>query len=573
MKFDDILLTIGGFGRYQIWTYNLCCLFAFLTAFHLLVSVFLMGSSDHWCKIPEWDNVNCSEWGYNTSEECQLAKRDVAIPYTVSDDTGDVIFEKCERYQLSAEDEFFPDLNLTGHDVVPCDAGWVYDKSVFQSTVVQDFNLVCGLSYVTSVSQSLYFLGFLLGSLVFGHISDRFGRQLSLLSSLSTLCVSGTCLAFSPNIWVFTVLRFVVGAAIYGVLISSFVMGTELVGPSKRYFTGIAMNFYWAVGAIILAGIAYFIRNWRHLQLCVSLIPVAYFAIFPFLPESARWLIAKGRLKKAEKVLQKAAIMNKAKLPDPLFEESEALKESSATNEKEPTVLDLFRTPRLRMYTLNMAFIWIVSTLVYYGISLATESLGVNLYIAFFVSGAVEIPAYLSVLFGIELFGRRPIIVSYMLIAGVACLVSGFVPVGVARVTIAMIGKVGIAGSFAVVYLLPAEIFPTPIRSAGMGVCAMSSRVAGMICPLILHLAEYWGPAPFFIFGVSSVVAGVLAFFLPETKGRRVPETIEEGENFGKLLVETEKGADGVDLEERAAGTKTGDFKYQKAQEDDDVRT
>lgn len=51
MKFDDIMITIGEFGRYQRRTYNLCCLFAFLTAFHLLASVFITGSADHWCKV------------------------------------------------------------------------------------------------------------------------------------------------------------------------------------------------------------------------------------------------------------------------------------------------------------------------------------------------------------------------------------------------------------------------------------------------------------------------------------------------------------------------------------------
>ena len=68
-----------------------------------------------------------------------------------------------------------------------------------------------------------------------------------------------------------------------------------------------------------------------------------------------------------------------------------------------------------------------VNTLVYYGLSLSTDSLGVDIYVAFFVSGAVEIPAYTSVLFGIEYFGRKPMIVSYMIAGGIACIVAIFI--------------------------------------------------------------------------------------------------------------------------------------------------
>ncbi|XP_030851380.1 organic cation transporter protein [Strongylocentrotus purpuratus] len=563
MKFDDIMITIGEFGRYQRRTYNLCCLFAFLTAFHLLASVFITGSADHWCKIPEWDEVNCTEWGYNTTEECQELKRSIGIPSNISE-TGDVTYAQCSRYNLSGIDYFRPDLDLSGRDVVSCDAGWVYDRSVFQSSIVIDFDLVCGSSYLTSVSQSLYFLGVLIGSLVFGHISDIFGRQKSLFFSCGFILVTGTAVAFSPNVWVYAILYLLVGAAMYGTLISSFVLGTEMVGPSKRYLAGMIIELYFSVGYMLLAAIAYLIRNWRHLQLFISLISLAYFMLYPFLPESARWLMAKKKLEPAEKIIRKAAKVNRVKLPDILFEEREFMNKSGGNTGRQPNVFDLFRTPRLRRNTLNLIFNWIVNTLVYYGLSLSTDSLGVDIYLAFFVSGAVEIPAYTSVLFGIEYFGRRPMIVSYMIAGGIACLATIFIPAGPGRVAVAMIGKFGIAGSFAIAYLYPAEIFPTPIRAAGLGMCAMASRVAGMISPLIILLGDYWKPLPFLIFGISSILAGILALFLPETKGRRVPETIEEGENFGRTLL-NEPGDDEYNMSESPEMTSPSDFKYQKA--------
>lgn len=65
-----------------------------------------------------------------------------------------------------------------------------------------------------------------------------------------------------------------------------------------------------------------------------------------------------------------------------------------------------------------------------------------------------------------------------------------------------------------------------------MGLCSMAARVAGILAPLILLLDEYWEPLPLLIFGSTCIVGGLLLLFLPETRGRQLPETMEEGEHF-----------------------------------------
>ena len=63
-----------------------------------------------------------------------------------------------------------------------------------------------------------------------------------------------------------------------------------------------------------------------------------------------------------------------------------------------------------------------VNTLVYYGLSLSTSDLGSDPYVAFFLSGLVEVPAYIWVTFGIEWLGRKPNLAALLIIGGVACL-------------------------------------------------------------------------------------------------------------------------------------------------------
>ncbi len=67
-----------------------------------------------------------------------------------------------------------------------------------------------------------------------------------------------------------------------------------------------------------------------------------------------------------------------------------------------------------------------------------------------------------------------------------------------------------------------------------MGLCSMSARISSIASPLILIIGDYWPPLPLIIFGSSAVIAGFLVLLLPETKGLKLAENIEDGEQLGK---------------------------------------
>ncbi|XP_072020844.1 organic cation transporter protein-like [Amphiura filiformis] len=309
-----------------------------------------------------------------------------------------------------------------------------------------------------------------------------------------------------------------------------FILGSEIVGPSKRAMAGNVIWLFFSAGYMLLAIIAYFIRDWRQLQLAISVPLVLFFLLIPILCESPRWLISRGKFAKAEQIIRKAAKVNKAQLPEVLFEEHEQIMEKE--DKAMGTPWDLFKTPNMRAKSLNLFYNWFVNNMVYYGLSLSTSGLGVNDYVAAFVSGAVEVPAYISCWFILDRFGRRLPLCIYMVGGGMACILAALLPPGVGRTVVAMIGKFGITASFSVVYIFSGELFPTPVRSIGIGMSSMCARVSGIIAPFILTLGDYWSPLPFIFFGVNSVVAGSLALFLPETLGTNLPQTLDEGEAF-----------------------------------------
>ncbi|XP_035671194.1 organic cation transporter protein-like [Branchiostoma floridae] len=536
VSYDLALKYLGGFGPWQRRVFFLMCLPIGINALELFAIVFLAVEPDYHCRVPE-----ATFSGLNATPAELL---NVSIPWELKD--GEWTRSQCKRYTYDLLDttinttyrDFVEAHPVANRTQIACDQGYEYDTTEYKSTVVTDWDLVCDNSWKVNLAKSLWFAGKMAGAVIGGHAADRWGRKPVLLVSLAVDYISGIACAFSPNYAVFMAIRFIIAASTTVTTLALFVMSQELVSADKRSMVGMVIWVPFALAYVLLPGIAYFIRPWMWLQITVTM-PFLFFISFWWLiPESPRWLISRNRHKEAAAVLRKAAEVTKVAMPDEVLHNTIPLTMTGekAKKKKVYTFVDLFRPPNLRKWTLNIFFNWIVNTLVYYGISLNTAALSGNFYLNFAISGFIEIPAYLISIVILNKFGRRWPLCLMLLFGGVACIVAFFIPkhLGWMTTTLAMIGKFCITASFAVIYVFSAEIFPTVVRQIGMGMSSMSARVGGMVAPFVNLLGSYWAPMPYVIFGGASIAAGLLALLLPETKGKTLPATIEDGENFGK---------------------------------------
>lgn len=90
----------------------------------------------------------------------------------------------------------------------------------------------------------------------------------------------------------------------------------ELVGPNYRSFVTTMTCTFYTVGIMMLAGVTYLIRDWVTMGMVTSIPFLLYYGYILVLPESPRWLLAKGRLEEALKVLEEMARVNQKELPD-----------------------------------------------------------------------------------------------------------------------------------------------------------------------------------------------------------------------------------------------------------------
>ena len=68
----------------------------------------------------------------------------------------------------------WPEQPDSSWEVVDCQHGWTYDTSEFVNTLVTQLDLVCTDQWWPSTSTALFYVGSLIGNILFGQIADRF---------------------------------------------------------------------------------------------------------------------------------------------------------------------------------------------------------------------------------------------------------------------------------------------------------------------------------------------------------------------------------------------------------------
>ncbi|XP_074646513.1 organic cation transporter protein-like isoform X2 [Tubulanus polymorphus] len=375
-------------------------------------------------------------------------------------------------------------------------------------------------------------MGAIAATLLIAPLADIYGRKLLFLVINGSLVFTGIGAAYAVNYAMFAAFRVLNGMAGEACLMIAIVASVELFPKNLRTFAGQILFVWWSIGMMLLDLMAYFIRNWRHLQLAVAIMPVITIIDIWLIPESVPWLLSKGKVEQAEEIVKKAAAFNGTTLPQHPFEV-----QTEAKEEKELGRMTLFREPILRRITFILFALWFVNNLVYYGLSLSAAELAGDRFLNFFLMALVEIPATICCMFVLESrAGRRIALSSFHILAGISLILLVCVPPVTASgknlmslsVFLTLVGKFSIAASYNVVIQYSLELYPTSIRNTGSGTSSFTAPVAGTLAPFTAYLARLVPWAPGVIFGVMSLFVGILALLLPETRGWPLPHSLED---------------------------------------------
>lgn len=95
-----------------------------------------------------------------------------------------------------------------------------------------------------------------------------------------------------------------------------FISATELVGPKFRVVTSATCSSMFAVGQVILGGVAWVVQPWRYMIIALHVPCFLIITYYWILSESVRWLLSKGKYEEAKAVLEKVARVNKTQISE-----------------------------------------------------------------------------------------------------------------------------------------------------------------------------------------------------------------------------------------------------------------
>jgi putative MFS transporter len=383
------------------------------------------------------------------------------------------------------------------------------------------------------------FAGMLGGAAIAGIASDRLGRKYPLAVSVFIFAIFSLVAVFVGNYPPLLTARVCQGIGL-GAEIAIVLPYIAEFAPARHRGPLVALaTAGWLVGLPVAAGIATWVvpaMTWRGMFIIGTIPVLAGGAVIAVVPESVRYLLSRGRVDAAARIVGELT-----SAPDPAApglaapEPATAPAGTAAAGSRTAgAVWDLLH-PAYLPYTLAIWVMALCAGAFLYGLGswlpTVLEHQGTGLLRSFTytaIISAVGVAGSIVASQAINRLGRRWVLAPAFAISGVFCLAWGAVSGTTAIVVLGSLATFfgsGVAGSTLFAY--SAELYPTTIRATGLGWNAAWQKAGGLIIPTIIgyilamHTSNY---AFFVLFAVISFAAGIAGLVTVETRGKTIEQ-------------------------------------------------
>ena len=196
--------------------------------------------------------------------------------------------------------------------------------------------------------------------------------------------------------------------------------------------------------------------------------------------------------------------------------------------EKQYSALSLLKYSSQRLNFLIMCYMWFCTSGVYYGLTINIKNLPGNTYVTGIIMFVVEAVAYIlsGNLINIPFLGRKKTIFMFY---SVSFLVYGIIVIFQVEsywlTILSLTARFCVSGVYNIIYTYSTEVYPTVVRSNGLGFNSVCGRVGGMVFPFILEIMH---SSITYLFMGLNLIALFAVLLLPETYGKPLSDSIPE---------------------------------------------
>jgi putative MFS transporter len=380
-----------------------------------------------------------------------------------------------------------------------------------------------------SLIASIGFVGMALGATLGGLLADRFGRRQVFALTLLVFGLATGAAALSWSVGALLVFRFLIGLGLGAELPVASTLVSEYAPARVRGRVVVLLEAFWAVGWTLSALIGFFVvpgsdSGWRW-ALAIGALPAVYAVVVRRgLPESVRFLEARGRVTEAEAAVrrfERAARVAPVDSPVVPPRPSPGPRALWAAGSRRRTAA-LWAVWFSINFSYYGAFIWLPTLLFDSGLTLV-RSFEFTLYITL-----AQLPGYAAAAILIETWGRRPTLAVFLIGSAAGAAMFGAADGETAVLVTGMVLSFFNLGAWGALYAVTPEVYPTVLRATGAGAAAGFGRLASIAAPLCVPPLRDAGGAGwvFGTFAAFFLVGALASWWLPERRGEALDDAV-----------------------------------------------
>jgi len=374
------------------------------------------------------------------------------------------------------------------------------------------------------------FFGLAVGSFLFGPLADRFGRKTVLMITVVLFGIVSLVSAWAASLEALIALRFLTGLGLGGAMPNAYTLAVEYC-PDRLRSTFVApLGCGISAGGVLGGLIAPHMVGtfgWQSMLLVGGALPMLFAVIlWLWLPESARYLVAKGRQEEARAIVKRIA----PELPDQaeLALDEIAAKGFPASQLLQPGLrggtLLLWATAFMALLVVYFLGNWMTILVQDTGVPFSQASRMTALYLTGNALGAV--------LLGFLMDRMNP---QYVVAGAFLCAAVSLASLGhltsvppIALLALLVTG-VGTGGAMTGTSILSAGFYPTASRATGVAWTLGMGRIGSIIGSMVggAMLAAHWAPAVMFaVISIPIAVAALSVYGLAIFRRRHTQDSL-----------------------------------------------